>query len=258
MQERLQKIMARSNIGSRRHNEELIKQGIVSVNGVRAKLGDKADAEIDTITVRGEPLKFQKYRYIMVNKPKGIISSTEDEESRRTVRDLVSVEGHLFTVGRLDKQSEGLILLTNDGMLANRLTHPRYEHKKLYRVWVERRPTREALEQWRKGVLLDEKMTAPAEVKVVDDSKYTVELLIGMREGRKRQIRRVAELLGHPVRKLVREKIGPLRLKDVEMGKWRDLTERELKSLFKAARIPSPRERHFVKNKPNIKGKRRR
>ena len=258
MRERLQKIMARANIGSRRHNEELIKQGVVAVNGEIAKLGDSADADTDTITVRGQPLKFQKYRYIMVNKPKGIISSTEDNEERRTVRDLVDVEGHLFTVGRLDKQSEGLILLTNDGMLANRLTHPRYEHKKLYRVWVERRPTREALEQWRTGVMLDEKMTAPAEVKVVDDSKYTVELLIGMREGRKRQIRRVAELLGHPVRKLVREKIGPLRMRDVEQGEWRDLTDRELKTLFKAARIPSPKQRHFDKKKPKFKSKNRR
>lgn len=242
--------MARANIGSRRANEELIKQGLVKVNGEVAKLGDSADSMTDTITVRGEPLQFQKYRYIMLNKPKGIISSTEDGEERTTVRDLVDVDGHLFTVGRLDKQSEGLILLTNDGMLANRLTHPRYEHKKLYRVWVERRPNNETLEQWRKGVMLDDKLTAPAEVKVIDDSKYVAELVIGMREGRKRQIRRVAELLGHPVRRLVREKIGPLRMKDIEPGEWRELTERELKSLFKAARIPSPKQRHFEKKKP--------
>lgn len=258
MEERLQKIMARANIGSRRHNEELIKQGVVTVNGTVAKLGDKADGYTDKIMVRGMPLQFQKYRYIMLNKPKGVISSTEDEEERETVRDLVDVDGHLFTVGRLDKQSEGLILLTNDGMLANRLTHPRYEHKKLYRVWVERKPTRDVLEQWRKGIMLDDKMTAPAEVKVVNDSKYTVELLIGMREGRKRQIRRVAELLGHPVRKLVREKIGPLRMKDVEIGKWRDLTEREVKTLFRAARIPSPKERHFETKKSKSRGRKRR
>ncbi len=255
MQERLQKLLARAGVGSRRKNEELIKAGRVAVNGVVATLGDSADPNTDTITLDNEQIRFQKYQYIMLNKPKGIISSTDDEEGRETVRDLVDVEGHLFTVGRLDKQSEGLILLTNDGELAHRMTHPRYGHSKEYHVWVERRPSHEDLARWRNGIELDGQKTLPVKIKVLDDSGYATELLITMREGRKRQIRKVAALLGHPVRKLVRQKIGPLTLKDLESGKWRELTEREVKSLYKTAKVGSPQERHFGKKKPkSIRG----
>lgn len=258
MQERLQKIMARAGIGSRRSNEALIAAGRVRVNGTLAKLGDSADAETDTVTVDGKEIRFQQYRYIMLNKPKGVLSSTEDGEARQTVRDLVDVPGHLYPIGRLDKNSEGLILMTNDGMLANRLTHPRYGHRKEYRVWVERKPSHEDLARWESGLMLDDKMTAPCRVKVVDDSKYITELRVTMKEGRKRQIRRVATLLGHPVRRLYREKIGPVKLSGVEPGEWRDLTERELKSLLKSARVPSAKDRHFKKKpgrgKPNDKG----
>lgn len=257
MQERLQKLMARAGIGSRRSNEALIKAGRVRVNGQVAKLGDSADPDVDTVTVDGNELRFQQYRYIMLNKPKGILSSTEDTEQRETVRDLVGVSGHLYPIGRLDKNSEGLTLMTNDGMLANRLTHPRYGHKKEYRVWVERKPSQEDLTRWEQGVLLDGEMTAPCQVKVVNDAKYVVELRVTMREGRKRQIRRVAAQLGHPVRRLFREKIGPIRLKDVEPGEWRDLTEREVKSLLKSVRVPSAKERHFKKDKSGRSGKRR-
>lgn len=249
MQERLQKLLARAGIGSRRKNEELIKVGRVKVNGVVARLGDSADSNIDTITLDDKPIQFQRYKYIMLNKPKGVISSTDDEEGRETVRDLVDVEGHLFTVGRLDKQSEGLILLTNDGELAHRMTHPRYGHSKEYHVWVERRPSHDDLDRWRNGVELEGQKTLPVKIKVLDDSGYVTELRITMREGRKRQIRKVAALLGHPVRKLVREKIGSLRLKDVEVGQWRELTEREIKSLYKTAKVGSPQERHFGKKK---------
>ena len=250
MQERLQKIMARAGIGSRRSNEKLIAEGRVRVNGTVAKLGDSADAETDTITLDNKEIRFQQYRYIMLNKPKGVLSSTEDDEARQTVRDLVDVPGHLYPIGRLDKQSEGLILMTNDGMLANRLTHPRYGHRKEYRVWVERKPSQEDLYRWEHGLILDDKMTAPCRVKVVDDTKYITELRITMTEGRKRQIRRVATLLGHPVRRLLREKIGPVKLSGVEPGEWRDLTERELKSLLKSARVPSAKDRHFKKKSP--------
>ena len=247
--ERLQKLMARAGIGSRRSNEKLIAEGRVRVNGKVAKLGDSADSEADTVTVDGQEIRFQQYRYIMLNKPKGVLSSTEDDEARQTVRDLVDVPGHLYPIGRLDKQSEGLILMTNDGMLANRLTHPKYGHTKSYRVWVERKPSNEDLERWENGLMLDDKMTLPCRIKVVDDRKYVCELLITMKEGRKRQIRRVATLLGHPVRRLYREKIGPVRLKGVDPGEWRDLTEGEVKALLKNAKVPSGKERHFGKSK---------
>lgn len=246
--------MARAGIGSRRKNEDVIRAGRVAVNGVTATLGDSADPNTDTITLDGEPIRFQKYRYIMLNKPKGVISSTDDEEGRETVRDLVDVEGHLFTIGRLDKQSEGLILLTNDGELAHRMTHPRYGHAKEYAVWVERKPSREDLDRWREGVDLEGKRTLPVQIKVVDDSGYTTQLRITMREGRKRQIRKVASMLGHPVRKLVREKIGPVRLKDLPQGQWRELSDREVKSLYKAARVDSPQKRHFQKKPSGGRG----
>lgn len=255
MQERLQKILARAGVGSRRSNEALIAAGRVKVNGVVAKLGDSADANADEITLDGEQIRFQKYRYIMLNKPKGVLSSTEDTESRPTVRDLVDVPGHLYPIGRLDLQSEGLILMTNDGLLANRLTHPRYGHRKEYRVWVERKPSQDDLDRWQNGLMLDDEMTAPCQVKVVNDSKYVVELKVVMREGRKRQIRRVAALLGHPVRRLYREKIGPIRLRGVEPGQWRELTDGEVKALLKSAKIPSAKDRHFGNKGQKSRGK---
>ena len=237
MQERLQKLMARAGIGSRRANEKLIRQGRVRVNRRVATLGDKADPARDRITVDGEPLTFEERLYIMLNKPRGVLSSTEDEleEGRTTVTDLVPVDTHIYPVGRLDKPSEGLILLTNDGKLAHRLTHPRYEHEKVYEVTVEGRPKVAVLELWRQGVLLDEKMTAPAGVEVIELGDESTDLRITLREGRKRQIRRVAAMLGHPVRRLVRTHIGPLALGDLRSGAWRHLTATEVKALQKAA-----------------------
>ena len=238
MKERLQKIMARANVGSRRHNETLLSEGRVRVNGEAAHLGQSADPDVDRIEVDSQLLKFEKSLYIMLNKPKGVLSSTEDElgEGRQTVRDLIPIEGHLYPIGRLDRDSEGLMLLTNDGDLAHKLTHPRYGHKKTYRVWVERQPSLETLEKWRKGVVLDGEMTAPAEVEVVDKGSYVVELEIVMREGRKRQIRRISAMLGHPVRRLLREKIGPIKLSGVKPGEWRELNEREV-GLLKQATV---------------------
>ena len=180
-----------------------------------AKIGDKADPEKDKIEVNGRFLTFSssdKHIYIALNKPKGVISSTEDElnQGRKTVRDLIDIPGHLYPVGRLDKQSEGLMLMTNDGKLAHRLTHPRYQHEKTYRVEVEGQIPPEALEQWRKGVMLDGKLTAPAKITILEEHPAYTKLEIIMREGRKRQIRRIAADLDHPVRKLVRIRIASL------------------------------------------------
>ena len=239
MTERLQKLMSQAGIASRRESETLISAGKVKVNGNVAKLGDKADPEKDKIEVNGRSLSFRQsdtHIYIALNKPRGVISSTEDElnQGRKTVRDLIKLPGHLYPVGRLDKQSEGLMLMTNDGKLAHKLTHPRYGHEKTYRVEVEGQIMPEALDLWRNGVMLDGKITAPAKITVIEEHPAFTKLEIVMREGRKRQIRRIAADLGHPVRKLVRIRIGPLQLGSLEKGKWRHLRSNEIAALQKA------------------------
>ena len=186
--------------------------------------------------------------YIALNKPKGIISSLDDEleAGRTTVRDLVPLPGHLYPVGRLDKQSTGLILMTNDGNLAHKLTHPRYGHEKTYRVVVEGRISQEALKRWQSGVYLDGRKTAPTKITVVQQDVSFTRLEIVMREGRKRQIRRVANMLGFPVKQLVREKIGSLTLGNLKLGEWRHLTEKEvadLQAIVAASKDKRPRSR---------------
>lgn len=227
--------MSRAGIGSRRANEELIAAGRVRVNGRVARLGHKADPVQDVIEVDDRRLKLKdtQYTYIILHKPKGVISSLEDEldEGRPTVRDLVDYPGHLYPVGRLDKQSEGLILMTNDGRLTHRLTHPRFGHEKQYLATVEGKPSAGLLEEWRQGVMLDGRRTAPAEISVVRRQKENTLLHITLREGRKRQIRRIAAMLGHPVIRLVRTAIGPIELGELKAGQWRHLTKAEVKNL---------------------------
>ncbi len=245
--------MARAGFGSRRENEAIIAAGRVSVNGKRAKLGDKADPKVDRIEVDGRPLRIELEEpiYILLNKPRGVISSLEDElqQARTTVRDLIPQEGHLYPVGRLDKPSEGLILMTNDGQLAHRLTHPRYEHEKVYEVELEGAIPNQALDQWRRGVELDGRITAPAPIEVIKRSSTYTRLRIVLREGRKRQIRRIAASFGYPVLRLVRVRIGPLELGDLEPGQWRTLTTKEVKSLQDAARGKTERRQRKGKHK---------
>lgn len=252
MQERLQKLMARAGLGSRRENETVIAAGRVTVNGRVAKLGDKADPATDRVAVDGKPLTLnaETLTYILLNKPRGVLSSLEDElnEDRPTVRELVPVEGHLYPVGRLDKPSEGLILMTNDGQLAHRLTHPRYEHEKVYNVVVEGSMPDAALEQWRRGVMLDGRITAPAPIEVLERRADATRLRIVLREGRKRQIRRIAADFGHPVRKLVRERIGPLELGSLKSGQWRYLTASEVEQLKTAVADTPSRSRGKSRN----------
>jgi 23S rRNA pseudouridine2605 synthase len=166
-------------------------------------------------------------------KPRGVISSLEDElgQGRRVVRDLIPLDGHIYPVGRLDKQSEGLMLMTNDGELAHRLTHPRYEHKKVYEVLVQGEMPSYTLDQWRQGVKLDGRKTAPADIQLLEISSQETRLRITMREGRKRQIRRIAAAFGHPVQRLVRIKIGSLELGNLQPGEWRHLTGSERRKL---------------------------
>ena len=235
MKERIQKLMAHAGIGSRRECEKLIANGRVLLNGRLAQLGAKADPAIDEIMVNGRLIKPEETNniYIALNKPKGVISSLDDElaAGRTTVRDLIPLPGHLYPVGRLDKQSTGLILMTNDGDLAHKLTHPRYGHEKTYRVVVEGRLGAKTVERWQKGVYLDGRKTAPTQITIVQQDVSFTRLKIVMREGRKRQIRRVANMLGHGVKQLVREKIGPLTLGNLKLGEWRYLSDKEVTAL---------------------------
>jgi pseudouridine synthase len=239
--------MARAGCGSRRENERLIVAGRVRLNGRLARLGDKADLRADRVEVDGKPLLVdqEQFTYILLNKPRGVISSLEDElqQARTTVRDLIAETGHLYPVGRLDKPSEGLILMTNDGQLAHHLTHPRYEHEKVYEVELEGAISDEALKSWRRGVLLDGRMTAPAPIEVLERNRSRSRLRIVLREGRKRQIRRIAAGLNHPVLRLVRVKIGPLQLGDLKPGQWRRLTSQEISLLRSAVGSNAKRQR---------------
>ena len=233
MEERLQKILARAGIGSRRDCDSLIEQGRVTVNGRVALPGTKADPHKDTILLDGrriatpEPLK-----YIAFYKPRGVISAVESPDPRPTVLDLVPSETRLFPVGRLDTESEGLILLTNDGELANRLTHPKFGHEKEYRVLVARRPDEDQLATWRRGVVLEEgHQTLPAEVRVESTYGKGAWLRVILREGRKRQIREVGDRIGLPVVRIIRIRIGTLQLGKLKPREWRNLTSEEVKAL---------------------------
>jgi len=244
MEDRLQKILAHAGRGSRRACEELIRQGRVSVNGQVAQLGQKADPVRDRITVDGKPVRIDRRRtYVALHKPRGVLSDEGDGSGRlSTVRDLVSIPGRLYPVGRLDLRSEGLILLTNDGELSHLLTHPRYEHDKEYHVYVTGCPSDEVLKRWRRGVFLEGRRTAPADVSILRREKDYTWLRVVLREGRKRQIRRVAAMLGHSVHQLIRVRIGPLRLGNLKPGQWRRLSDAEVKALRSATQKPRQRK----------------
>jgi len=236
-QERLQKLMAQAGMGSRRHCESVITAGRVKVNGNVARLGQRADLKLDTVTVDGNKLQITSLTYIKLYKPKGVLSSTTDElkAGRTTIIDLVNFKGHLYPVGRLDKQSEGLILLTNDGPLTHRLTHPRFGHSKVYEVTIEGRVSQAALREWRKGLPLDGRATAPADIDILEINSKQTRLNIILREGRKRQIRRVAALLGYEVTRLIRQQIGPIRLDNLGPGEWVRLSKHEIRTLHDSA-----------------------
>jgi pseudouridine synthase len=237
MAERLQKLMSMAGIGSRRDNELLIAAGRVTVNGKVARLGDKADPDRDLVAIDSVQIEIQAPLYIKVYKPKGIISSTEDELSRgrRTVRDLIELPGFLYPIGRLDKQSEGLMIMTNDGPLTHRLTHPRYGHNKVYLVDIQGDVSERNLQRWRKGVILDDKKTAPVQIEIIGVENNSTRIRITMREGRKRQIRRVAASFGYTVLRLKRISIGPIHLGTLQEGEWAYLRRDEVAALRSAA-----------------------
>jgi 23S rRNA pseudouridine2605 synthase len=235
--ERLQKILAQAGFGSRRSCEELIEKRRVTVNGKIALLGSKADPHVDTIAVDGIPLPApEKLVYIALHKPRNVLSAVNSPDRRRTVRSLVNVPEHVFPVGRLDVDSEGLILMTNDGELANILTHPRYGHEKEYHVLIARRPDKEQIDVWRRGVVLEDGYrTAPAQVYFLRTSGKGAWIKVILKEGRKRQIRETGTRIGLPVVRIIRVRIGSLELGNLPSGEWRFLTADEVSGLKQPA-----------------------
>jgi pseudouridine synthase len=239
--QRLQKILSQAGIASRRAAEKLIADGRVSVNGETVReMGVKADPTVDDIRVDGRRVKSaERPRYILLNKPKGYVTTRSDPQRRPTVIDLVSgVREYVYPVGRLDYDSEGLLLLTNDGDLAAKLTHPRHGVERTYEARVAGIPDREAIDRLRRGIPLDGHRTLPATVMLVNDRRRDGSglLRITIREGRNRQVRRMCEAVGHPVQTLRRIRIGPIADDKLKLGQWRQLTVSEVEKL-KAGKV---------------------
>jgi 23S rRNA pseudouridine2605 synthase len=235
-EERVQKILANAGLGSRRFCEKYIEAGRVTVNGKVIKLGAKADPDTDEIRLDDREINTPaKKVYYAVYKPRGILSSTRTEHDRKSVVDIVDVPGRVFPVGRLDIESEGLMLLTNDGKLANQLTHPRYGHEKEYKVLVAKQPDEDQLATWRRGVVLEDGYhTQSVFVRVDKLHGKGAWLKVVMKEGRKRQIRETAFQLGLPIVKLIRVRIGSLKIGGLRPGHYRELTPAEVQQLKKS------------------------
>lgn len=233
MKERLQKILSARGVASRRKAEELISQGRVAVNGAAAQLGDTADPEVDAITVDGHPLpQAAAHKYILLNKPRGYVTTLSDEKGRPIAAQLVADCGRrVYPVGRLDMDSEGLLLFTDDGDFANRLMHPRKEVEKVYQVWVTGY-TEAGLEQLRQPVELDGYRIRPPKVTVRSSSGSKASLEVTIHEGRNRQVRRMCQIAGMSVTRLRRVQEGSLRLGNLRVGSWRELTPQELAELM--------------------------
>lgn len=233
---RLQKMLADCGVASRRKSEELIRQGRVKVNGRPAEIGDKVDLARDKVYVSGRrvtgtarPAK----RYIMLNKPRGVLTTMSDERGRRCVADLISdIDERVYPVGRLDRDSEGMLLLTNDGDFANHIMHPKKHVNKVYRVTVRPNITDEQASRLSAGVVIDGRMTAPASVRVVSREQERCVLELVIREGRNRQIRKMCDCVGLTVVRLKRIAIGGVKLGGLRSGDFRDLTEMEVKKLL--------------------------
>ena len=244
MPERLQKIISQAGIASRRGAEELIKEGRVKVNGsIVTELGAKAELRKDTITVDGKPVKREKHVYLLLYKPKGIVTSLHDPDGRKTVTTLLhGIKERVYPVGRLDYNTEGLLLLTNDGALTNALTHPRHEIAKTYQAKVLGRPSEEKLDTLRIGVMLEDGLTAPATLRFLEfDNDKGISLIeIVIHEGRNRQVRRMFDHIGHPVRNLKRIRLAFLTLSGLRRGQYRHLEKEEVEQLKSLAEQHTP------------------
>ncbi len=243
---RIQKIIADAGIASRRKAEELIQKGLVKVNGKTVTLGDKANPKKDEIIVQGRKLnssaKSKKY-YVMLHKPRGYITTMSDERDRKCVAELIKdFPTRLYPVGRLDRESEGLLLMTNDGAFANEIIHPSHHVAKTYRVTVHPRISEEQLTALTKGVLVDGRLSSPAGIKVFAQERERTVLEIILEEGRNRQIRKMCEAVGLEVARLKRTAIGPIKLGMLQPGKYRELTPQEMKALANARKKAESRK----------------
>ena len=241
MADRLQKVMAAAGIASRRASEVLIAAGRVTINGAVATLGDRVDIATDVVEVDGERVIVDTtLRYLMLNKPQGVVSTTSDPEGRPTVMDLVNLEERLYPVGRLDQDTEGLLLLTNDGELANRLLHPSFGVERTYLALVPGPVRRDVLRRLTAGVELDDGIARPKRVRVVEEHRGKALMEVVMTEGRKREVRRMLSAVGLPVERLARVAFGGVELGDLRQGKWRFLDRPEIARLHAAVGADVP------------------
>lgn len=230
---RLQKYLADSGIASRRKSEEYIKQGRIKVNGaVITAMGCIIDETKDRVEFDGKPVFMERSKiYVLLNKPAGTISSARDEKNRTTVTSLIDVDERIYPVGRLDYDTEGLLILTNDGEFSYEMTHPSHEMTKTYFAKVKGKIEKTDADTFQKGMVIDGYKLAPAKLEILKSEKQQSEVMITIREGRNRQIRKMCDLIDHPVQYLCRVKIGNLSIGKLETGKWRYLTENEIRSL---------------------------
>ncbi len=230
---RINKFLAELGVGSRRAIDKMIEEKKIKVNGVLAESGIKVD-KTDNIVVNGRPLNFEKKKkvYFMLNKPKRVLSTAKDERGRKTVVDLIDTKERIFPIGRLDYDTEGLIILTNDGEVFNKVIHPRTEVYKTYLVEARGNINMSTLNKLKRGIMLDDKITLPAKAKIIlADEKHTV-LHFAIKEGRNRQVRRMFESVGHNVINLKRIMLGELNLDGLEIGEYRPLTKKEINYLY--------------------------
>lgn len=237
--ERLQRVLAANGVASRRASEGIIKAGRVTVNGrVVTEMGTRVDPSRDLIRVDGRTLRRQKPRYILLNKPSGFITTVNDERQRWTVMDLVQVPERVYPVGRLDRDTQGLLLLTNDGTVANRVMHPRYGLSKEYNVVTDRKPTDIQLQDLRDGILVNGRVVVPDECRLLRETREGVVIRMVLHEGLYHVVRVMMERVGIEVLKLRRVRLGPLTMQGIPPGAWRDLTPGELVQLYEALGLP--------------------
>lgn len=233
--ERLQRILASRGVASRRASEQLIVDGRVRVNGkVVRELGTKADPVNDRIEVDGRLLVAPTLRYLLLNKPSGYITTASDERGRRTVMDLIDIPERVYPVGRLDRETEGLLILTNDGELANRITHPRYELAKEYQILTHLRPSEATMSAIRRGVEVDGTLVVPEEFRILRETAEGIELRLVIHEGLNRVVRKMMDQHGIEIARLARTRVGPISLAGVPAGQWRDLSRGEVAGLYAA------------------------